>query len=220
MSNVAKVVDGVSHNAGLVKELIGKSSVEQAETMLRETRDAVADEVLSKDASNAIIASVSPQIKKYSDLVKARVEKYLNYTYEDPFVTGYLHIDPKEVADIEMEHAQDFFDKLTNKTLRSKIHISGYCFKSPVYDAAGNMKRDAYRVEDTTRFRFYNKDKKLLKEVVLDENGVPIYEDVYKDVIVDGEPRVRYLSYLTSRDKFTNELKPKYVNLVLREMKE
>ena len=56
-------VDSLNHIAGLVKELFGKDPVIQAETMLRETRATVTAEVLSKNASNAIKASVTPQIK-------------------------------------------------------------------------------------------------------------------------------------------------------------
>lgn len=64
MSKVTKVVDSLNHNAGLTKELIGKDPVRQAETMIRETRGKVTEEVLSKKASDAIRASVTPQIKE------------------------------------------------------------------------------------------------------------------------------------------------------------
>lgn len=171
--------------------------------------------------------AVKKTSKEYNELLKARVGKYLNYTYDEPFATGYLHIDPKEIADVEILHSRDSFDSITGKkflgsrpTYRA---IGGVPYsEAPVYDAAGNIKR--YEVfgisEESTLLRFYNKDKKLVKEICIDKNGKPIFEDVYKDVIVDAEPRVRHLSYVARLNKFTNELKRRDVELVLRNMKD
>ena len=63
MSEVTKIMD---LNAGIVfsKKLIEKYSPRQTEKMARGTIDKIADEVLSKKASDALRASVTPQIKK------------------------------------------------------------------------------------------------------------------------------------------------------------
>ena len=63
MSKVTKVVDSLHHNASLVKELIAKDPVTQAEIMIREARGKVTEELFSKNASDAIRASIMPQIK-------------------------------------------------------------------------------------------------------------------------------------------------------------
>ena len=63
MSKVTNIIDCLSHNASLVKELAEKSITEKTEIMLRETRGQVAKEILSKNASDAVMASVTPQIK-------------------------------------------------------------------------------------------------------------------------------------------------------------
>ena len=68
MSKVTSVLDTISHRAGLLKELKGKSPVRQTEIMQRETRGIVADEVLSKEANDAIKASLTPKIKKSSHI--------------------------------------------------------------------------------------------------------------------------------------------------------
>ena len=67
MSKVSTIIDSLSHKASLLKELNGKSVAEKTEIMLRETRD----EVLSKNASDAIKARVTPQIKNTdSNIIK------------------------------------------------------------------------------------------------------------------------------------------------------
>lgn len=73
MSKVTNVVDSLSQNASLVKELIGKDSVRQAEIMIRETRGKVADEVCNKNTSDAIRASITPQIKKTKQAIDVNI---------------------------------------------------------------------------------------------------------------------------------------------------
>ena len=63
MSKVTSIIDSLSHNARLMKELAGKGTAEKTEILIRETRGQIADEVLSKNASDAVRASVTPQIK-------------------------------------------------------------------------------------------------------------------------------------------------------------
>ena len=75
MSKVTKVVDSLNHNAGSTKELIGKDPVRQAETMIRESIGEVTKEVLSKDASDAIKASVTPQIKTTKPASAEKIEE-------------------------------------------------------------------------------------------------------------------------------------------------
>ena len=45
MSKVTNIIDCLSHNASLVKELAEKSITEKTEIMLRETRGQVAKEI-------------------------------------------------------------------------------------------------------------------------------------------------------------------------------
>ena len=63
MSKVTSIIDSLSHDARLMKELAGKGTAEKTEILIRETIGQIADEVLSKNASDAVRASVTPQIK-------------------------------------------------------------------------------------------------------------------------------------------------------------
>ena len=75
MSKVTNIIDCLSHNASLVKELAEKSITEKTEIMLRETRGQVAKEILSKNASDAVMASVTPQIKTTQPASAEKIEE-------------------------------------------------------------------------------------------------------------------------------------------------
>ena len=68
MSKVTSIIDSLSHNARLMKELAGKGTAEKTEILIRETRGQIADEVLSKNASDAVRASVTHHIKNTSSV--------------------------------------------------------------------------------------------------------------------------------------------------------
>ena len=69
VKNIA--VDNLHHSASLLKELVGKDSVRQVETMIR---DDITEYCLSKKVSDAISASRKPQIKITIDNIYPNVE--------------------------------------------------------------------------------------------------------------------------------------------------
>lgn len=107
MSKVANIIDSLSRNASLVKEHAGKSITEKTEIMLRETRGPVANEVLSKNASDAVRASVTPQIKNATPVSAEATEKAKSKTAG--FIGGLVKSSESPQAFIDLMLYEPFY---------------------------------------------------------------------------------------------------------------
>ena len=74
--DAASLINDINHKTNLLKEMHGKSQAYNTEVMIREKREPVTDEVLSKNANEAIKANISPQIKHNFSVQREFVEKF------------------------------------------------------------------------------------------------------------------------------------------------
>lgn len=141
MSKVTKIMDP---NAGLVfsKKLISKDSARQTGIMAGETIDKVADEVLSKKASDALKASVVTQIKKRKKVMDTNVagKGISQIPNSNPTLDYYNKELGGCIKSIE-------FDKAKNKYTVSEVYKDGNCVrletdKDGVYIKLGNCFTD------------------------------------------------------------------------------
>ncbi len=183
MSKVTSIIDSLSHNARLMKELAGKGTAEKTEILIRETRGQIADEVLSKNASDAVRASVTPQIKIANkklapDILKAVEESQAkierlgivvdeeaqkltarNIELSNKFNRACCYTDEKKI----LEEMSKLRKEIITKGYDSEIGYTPFKFSAQTDEALFNIVNE-YRPKSGTMNGFYEKALQILKE--------------------------------------------------------
>ena len=177
MSKFSTIVDGLNHKTSLLKELNGKSIANKTEIMLRETRGQVADELCSKNASDAIRASITPQIKTKRPVDLKIVKEEFIKGYDDSVGLMrkeilYKNRNGRIVSSRRMYYGGSVYDGniILKKTLEdgSQIYI--------------NVKGDRYEI--------WHKNQKNGKSMWLTYDGSGLYKFT-GDLDNTGENRLR-----------------------------
>jgi len=183
MSKVTSIIDSLSHNARLMKELAGKGTAEKTEILIRETRGQIADEVLSKNASDAVRASVTPQIKIANkklapDILKAVEESQAiierlgivvdeeaqkltarNIELSNKFNRASCYTDEKKI----LEEMSKLRKEIITKGYDNEIGYTPFKFSAQTDEALFNIVNE-YRPKTGTMNSFYEKALQILKE--------------------------------------------------------